>query len=100
MLYDLRMNIKNYNPNIGYKNVDITIINFHILISEFYDHANTNKYLGHNWTKVIRNKKIEYHPLIDSPNKKRKRKRKRTNQNTKRKDICINIKILTTIFKQ
>ena len=48
----------------------------------------------------MQNKKIEYHPLIDSPNKKRKRKRKWTNQNNKRKDICINIKIITTIFKQ
>ena len=32
-MYNLRMNIENYNPNIGYKNVDITIINFHILVN-------------------------------------------------------------------
>jgi len=56
MLYNLRMNIKNYNPNIGYKNFDITIKNFHIH-REFHNHANMNKHLDHNWTKVIRNKK-------------------------------------------
>ena len=33
MLYNLRMNIKNYNPDIGYKNVEITIIIFHILVN-------------------------------------------------------------------
>ena len=52
MLYNLRMNIKNYNPNIGYKNFDITIKNFDIHC-EFHNHANMNKHLDHNWTKVI-----------------------------------------------
>ena len=31
------MNINNSNPNIGYKNVDITIRNFHIH-NEFHNH--------------------------------------------------------------
>ena len=94
------MNIKNYKPDIGYKNVDITIINFHILVNSTIMQIQINIWvtIGQKLYKII--KKFECHLLIDSPNKKRKRKRKQTNQNTKRKDICINIKILTTIFKQ
>ena len=68
-LYNLRMNINNSNPNIGYKNIKITIKNFHIH-NEFHNHENTNKNLDHNWTKVIR-KNIEHHLLINSPKKKK-----------------------------
>ena len=52
MLYNLMMNIKNYKSNIVYKNVDITIRNFHIH-SEFHNHATMNKHLDHNGTKFI-----------------------------------------------
>ena len=69
-LYNLRMNINNSNPNIGYKNIDITIKNFH-MHNEFHNHENTNKHLDDNWTKVIRNNKIEHHLLINSPKKKK-----------------------------
>ena len=63
------MNIKNSNPNIGYKNVDITIRNFRIH-NEFHNHENMNKYLDHNWIKFIQSDKIEHRLLIDSPNRK------------------------------
>ena len=66
------MNINNSNPNIGYKNIKITIKNFHIH-NEFHNHENTNKNLDHNWTKVIRNN-IEHHLLINSPKKRKKEK--------------------------
>ena len=51
------MNIKNYKSNIVYKNVDITIRNFHIH-SEFHNHATINKHLDHNGTKFIWNKNL------------------------------------------
>ena len=55
--------------------------------------------MDYNWKKVKRKNKIDYHPLIDSP--KKKKKKGPTNQRTKRKkNIHINIKIITTIFKQ
>ena len=54
--------------------------------------------MDYNWKKVKRKNKIDYHPLIDSPKKKKKGP---TNQSTKKKkNIHINIKIITTIFKQ
>ena len=74
ILKNLRIITKNSNPNIGYKNVDTTIRNFHIH-NEFHNHKNTNKYLDYNWTKVIQNNKIEHH-------------------------LQISIKIIATISKQ
>ena len=68
------MYIKNYNSNIGYKNIDVTIRNFHIY-SEFHNHAYTTKHLDHNWTKIIWNNKIEYHSLIKTPNKEKRKKK-------------------------
>ena len=73
MLYNLRMNIKNYNPDIGYKNVEITIIIFHILVNSTIMQIQINIWIttGKNLYEI--KKKFEYHLLIDSPNKQTNR---------------------------
>ena len=66
---NLRIITKNSNPNIGYKNVDTTIRNFHTH-NEFHNHKkiriNIQIKIGKN---LYEKKKIEHHLLIDSPKK-------------------------------
>ena len=64
------MNIKNSNPNVGYKDVDIKIRYFQI--HWIPQSCKCEKHLDYNWKKVKRKNKIDYHPLIDSPKKKKK----------------------------
>ena len=70
MLYNLRMKIKNSNPNIGYKNVDITIKKKNHLHNKFHNHVNTINIWITIGQKLYKINKTGYHPLIDFPKKK------------------------------
>ena len=79
-LNNLRINIKNSNPNIGYKNVDTTIRNFH-RHSKFHNHKNTKKKKNINITigkNLYKINKIEHHL-----NKKKKSPTNLKHQNKK-----------------
>ena len=72
------MNIKNSNQILDTKILTKLLETFIYIVNStiMRMHMHVHTHLNHNWTKAILNNKSEYHPLIESPKKKKTHKSK------------------------